>query len=116
MTEAQQSSAPDAADFPHVAPQRGRYYVTDDNFGGQMVICSHDTWVDFGTTLESLRQMAAAQDKRIKELLAQVAAAGLASQESERRLENLREVRRNEKRADIEGGIILSTSLPMKGR
>jgi uncharacterized lipoprotein YddW (UPF0748 family) len=68
----------------------------------QLAVMSMDTYMKTGTLIESQRQMMRKQDDRIKELLAlnQILAAEAADARS--RLENLRAVRKAEKRPEVE--------------
>lgn len=118
MSDIPQVSAPAEGEFPDGPTVRGRYYMTDSPMGERIVIMSYETWGDFGTTLESLRRVAKAQDTRIKELLAAAAASDLAKADAEKRLEALRDIRREEKRKDIEDGprIIVPQRNIQKGR
>jgi DNA-binding TFAR19-related protein (PDSD5 family) len=66
---------------------------------------SEETWTNFGSTLEAMRQMLAKQDNRIRELLAENAVSKLATSDAQTRLENIRFSRREEIRERIEGQI-----------
>jgi hypothetical protein len=102
-------SLPGKDEFPNGRTVRGRYYQTITPSDEQVVIMSLETWGDWGTTLESLRQLAKAQDSRIKELIAAAAAAGAKQKDAEDRLEALRDVRRREMRADYNDGKLVLT-------
>jgi hypothetical protein len=71
-------------------------------FGEMVCIMSEPTWLEFATRQESMRQMLAKQDSRIKELLAENAAANILTADSQRRLDNIRHARRQELRRRIE--------------
>lgn len=103
MSEAQPSSQPDKPVFPDVPAVDGEFYGILMRDGQRIVSMTEQTWNNFGTTLESLRRVAAAQDQRIKELLAQVVSEQATRADMLDRLNALRDVRRAEKRADILG-------------
>jgi hypothetical protein len=109
-------TAPD--EFPTGPCKRGSVYGMDTAYANpdgspqKIIILSLDSWTDFGTTLESLRQVAAKQDARIKELLADIAVRDLKVQQAQEAVEIHREIRRKEKRAEIGGemGLVLPGS------
>jgi hypothetical protein len=68
----------------------------------QLVIMSMESYMQQGTLIQSLRAVAANQDKRIKELLNQIAVCQSQLRDAQERLENLRAVRRSEKRPEVE--------------
>jgi len=81
--------------FPFGPTERTKVYTLNwPETQEPVAIMSVETWTDFGTLLESLRAVARTQDKRLKEIQA-------AHDEAIRRLENLRAVRREEKRAEV---------------
>lgn len=99
-------TAPSASkEFPEAPPVKGRVYVSPSPFDMNIVVMSEETWIDFGTTQESMRQMLSKQDARIKELLADNAEAKTVTADAIARLENIRHVRRNEMRERIEGQV-----------
>lgn len=105
-------------EFPNGPCKRGNVYGMDTAYANpdgspqQIIIMSIESWTDFGTTLESLRQVAAKQDERIKELLSDIAVRDLAVHKAQEAVEIHREIRRNEKRAEIGGemGLVLPGS------
>jgi hypothetical protein len=79
----------------------------DTPYGQRIIIMAEATWVDFGTRQEKFRDMLKKQDTRIKELLAENAMAQQIVSDANRRLENIRELRRDELRTRIEQDIVL---------
>lgn len=73
----------------------GKTYDTTGPNNEPCVIMLKETWTNLGTYIESQRQIMANQDKRLKDVLA-------TNEEISRRLENLRAVRREEKRPEVE--------------
>lgn len=90
---------------PELVMERGKVYQSNPNpesGAPQMVFMTMETWTDTGTYMQSLKNIAASQDKRIKDqnesekiLLARLT-------DVQNRLDNLRAVRREEKRPEIE--------------
>lgn len=76
----------------------------------QLAIMSMETYMKTGTLIQSLRQVGLAQDKRIKELLNTVAVCQMQLKDSIDRLEALRDVRRAEKRPEVEAALGLPPS------
>jgi hypothetical protein len=68
----------------------------------QLCIMSMETYMKNGTLIQSLRSVGIAQDKRIKELLAQYDVSQRLLADAVERLENLRAVRRGEIREMVE--------------
>lgn len=81
----------------------GQYYATNGPNNESCVIMTRKTWLDYGTLLESMRRANKDLDARCKELADESKSRGEA-------LENLREVRRSEKRPEIEHGLVLPGS------
>jgi predicted dinucleotide-utilizing enzyme len=116
MNEQSSQLAPD--EFPNGAARHGKVYVmetapeimNDDGTHQRIVVMSEQSWVEFGTQLETLRRVAKAQDEKIKELLGTVAARDILNAQAMDRLNALRDVRRKEKRAEIEGDLVLPGS------
>lgn len=119
-------------EWPTARAARGKYYgITDPNplhHGDKLVVMTYDTFVDFGTIYEKTKEVARNQDKTIteqKKTIADLKTANstLAAQcdNLNERLSGLREIRRAEKRADIERDLIMPgtseyfSSLPKKG-
>ena len=102
-----------ADEWPAARCKRGKTYLggtpyqNEDGSPHMIVIMDERDWNDFGTRLEALRQVAIAQDSRIKELLAEIAQRDLQVADAKDRLNALRDVRRAEKRRDIEGELIV---------
>jgi hypothetical protein len=92
----------DAPEFPRGPTKPGKVYCMESPFGEMVCIMSEPTWLEFATRQESMRQMLAKQDSRIKELLAENAAANILTADSQRRLDNIRHARRQELRRRIE--------------
>ena len=80
----------------------GKTYDTTGPNGEPCVIMLKETWTNFGTYVESQRQVLANQDRRLKEVLE-------INTEISRRLENLRAVRREEKRPEVESFLNIPT-------
>jgi len=89
-------------EWPHGPAIKGKVYVMDTPFDHRIVMMSEESWGEFGTMLESLRAIAKNQDKRIKELLAEAGARERVLADTMSRLDALRDIRRAEKRADLE--------------
>lgn len=108
MTESSQRLTPappsTQAEFPNGNAQDGRVYqmANPANPLQQLVIMSMETYVKQGTLMQSLRSVGAAQDKRIKDLLAESKVLTEMLANTRTRLENLRAVRRAEKRPEVE--------------
>ena len=92
-------------EFPNGPAIDGKSYVFDTEHGQRIIAMSEESWIQFGTTLESLRHVAKNQDVRIKELLAENAAQNRVLADTMSRLNALREIRKAEKRKDLESQI-----------
>lgn len=93
--------------WPGAAPEHMQAYgFVCPSTGARMVAMTEHTWTQHGTITEALRRTAKDQDARIKELLADLATAQHRAAEADVRLSNLRDVRRKEKRAELEQGLI----------
>jgi hypothetical protein len=66
-----------------------------------------ETFRTYGTQLEGYRQTCKKQDARIKELLGANAVLARECADVKERLQNLRDARRREKRAELEKELIL---------
>lgn len=86
-------------EFPNGPCRKGRVYVMDDK---DVVVMSKETWLNHGTSFETLRVIARKQTKKVMELTSQLAVEQLRLKDVTDRLENLRAVRRAEKRVDLE--------------
>lgn len=93
----------------------GKWYSTRGPGDVPCVIMSHTTWVNYGTMLESFRGVATSQDRRIKELLAENKILTAQNVDTRNRLENLRAVRRAEKRPEVEAMLDIPQTPPGKG-
>lgn len=104
--------------WPEGPAQRGKYYgVNDPIYQGTMLcVMTMETWTDFGTLVQKLKKAlvdaeaaAKAQNTAIQELKAANIALAAQHGDAMERLQNLREQRRKEMRADLEQEIILPT-------
>jgi hypothetical protein len=101
-------------EWPHGPCRPDQVYVMDTNWTDsvtltqqRVIIMSESSWTKFGTTMEQMRRQLERQDARIRELLGNAALAQQAKADAEDRLEAHREARRREKRAEIEGDLIV---------
>jgi hypothetical protein len=92
-------------EWPNGPAIKGKVYVMDTPFDHRIIMMSEESWGEFGTRLESLRQIAKKQHDRIKELLAESEARERVLADTLSRLDALRDIRRAEKRADLEAEI-----------
>lgn len=92
-------------DSPLITPalKDGEYYDTRGPVGEECVIMTRKTWLDYGTLLEKMRVANVTLDARVKELAEESKSRGEA-------LESLRDVRRSEKRHELEGSLVLPGS------
>jgi Tfp pilus assembly protein PilO len=74
----------------------------DDQQPHRIIIMDIRDWSEFGTNLESLRRTAELQDRRIKELHADIAARDRHAADLLSRLETYRAKDRDEKRTALE--------------
>lgn len=102
-----QEPAPPAAPAPTM--ERGQVYDSIGPNAEKIVVMTHETWTDFGTYLESLRSIARRQDVNLKEVKAENAVLVKIAADDRTRLDNLRAVRRAEKRPEIEALIDVPT-------
>jgi chromosome segregation ATPase len=75
----------------------------------QIVITSMETYMQTGTLIQSLRQTAQNQDRRLKELLNQLSVCQDQLRDAQERLDNLRDTRRREKRPEVVAGLSASS-------
>lgn len=94
-------------EFPDGPCIKGKVYVMDAPWQQRIITMSEESWGEFGTRQETMRNLLAAQDKRIKELLAESAVQTRMHADTMSRLEALRTVRRAEKRPEIEADMNL---------
>lgn len=73
----------------------------------QLVIVSMESYMQTGTMIQTLRNVAKDQDKRIVELLNTVTVTQMQLKETMERLQNLRKARRAEKRPEVEAQLDL---------
>lgn len=105
------ASGPDPSTV-HPAPlvfKRGAFYECKGPQGEDIVVMSKDTWVDFNTGVESLRQMARSLDRKLNEVTAMKNSLEVSYADTRRRLDNLRAIRRDEKRAELEKELNIPT-------
>lgn len=90
-------------EFPNGNCQDNKYYQMANPASPlqQIVVTSMETYMQTGTLIQSLRQVAQSQDKRIHELLNQLAVAHSQMKDGQERLDNLRDTRRREKRPEV---------------
>lgn len=100
------------AEFPNGNAIDGKAYqmANPANPLQQLVIMSMESYITQGTLVQSLRNVAASQDRRIKELLNQIAVCQSQLRDAQERLDNLRKVRRNEMRPEVEASLDLPAS------
>ena len=89
--------------------ERGKVYDSLGPNGEKISIMLYETWVDFGTNYETLRAIAKKQDQNLREVKAENTMLAKIAADDRTRLENLRAVRRAEKRPEIEALIDLPT-------
>jgi hypothetical protein len=82
--------------------ERGKVYESIGPSGEKIALMTHDTWVDFNTAVESLRQMARHFERSGKELKSDYDVLLKRFADTQTRLDNLRAVRRAEKRPEVE--------------
>ena len=94
--------------WPFQPARPGIYYTTIDpgHPEDQLVVMLMETFQMFGTELAQYKKTARAQDLRIKELLGAQSVLAQRAAELEDRLQAIRDVRRREKRAEMEDGLI----------
>jgi hypothetical protein len=98
-----------AAEFPNGNALDDRVYqmANPANPLQQLVIMSKECYMKQGTLIQSLRNVARNQDRRLKEVLNQLTACQAQLADAEDRLNNLRTVRRNEMRPIVESSLDL---------
>jgi hypothetical protein len=82
--------------------ERGKAYKSTGPAGEDIAIMTWDTWIDMNTGIESMRQALANQSRLHKEARVDYDAAMRRLADVTTRLENLRSVRRAEKRPEVE--------------
>lgn len=88
------------ADMPPI--ERGKVYESLGPRGEKLVLMTDETWVDMGTNIESIRQFARNRDRLLNEEKGNSASLEIQLADARRRLENLRAIRRAEKRPEVE--------------
>lgn len=88
--------------IPVAALQRGQAYDTTGPNDEPCILMTKDTWVDFGTYVQSIKNVAGKQDSRIKEQNASEKILLARLTDLQARMDNLRAIRRAEKRPEIE--------------
>lgn len=98
-----------ASEFPNGNARDGVAYqmANPANPLQQLVIQSMESYMQTGTLIQTLRNVAKDQDKRITELLNTVAVTQMQLKETVERLQNLRNARRAEKRPEVEAQLDL---------
>jgi hypothetical protein len=105
-------------DFPYGAPIKGKVYVMDHNYRTgsleegtdhtvRIIVMSEESWGDFGTKMETARQILKAQDQKIKTMIAEGNARDRVNADLLSRLDALRAIRRAEKRPEVEADLNL---------
>ena len=75
---------------PEPVLEDGKAYGTKDSHGTDIIVQTKTTYLNLGTTMETMRRMLGAQDKRIKELLGQNSDLQVVKADLTERLETLR--------------------------
>lgn len=83
----------------------GKYYETSTPTGDKMIVMTEKTWLDFGTNFETARQMIKNLTRKLGEAQAGERSALVRLADVQTRLDNLRAVRRAEKRPEVEAGL-----------
>ncbi len=105
-------------DFPYGAPVKGKVYVLDHNWRAgdlvdgvdhsvRIIVMSEESWGDFGTMMQSMRNMLQAQDAKIRTMAAEGSARDRVNADLLSRLDALRAIRRAEKRPEVEADLNL---------
>ena len=94
-------------EFPNGPCIQGKVYVMDTEHQQRIIIMSEESWGDFGTILQSLRQVAKNQNELITKLNVEASVRERMLVDAQTRLDNLRAVRRAEKRAEVEAELNL---------
>lgn len=109
----------EAPKWPQIPCADGCVYGAEDprHPGCHIAVMSIQTWLNYGQQTEQYRRIAKQQDAQLREVKADLAVMTQRCTDAETRLNNLREVRRTEKRAELEpGGIVLPGSDRFKSR
>lgn len=91
-------------EWPTARAKKGKFYGVNDPVHEQDQLCVMlmETWVDVGTIIKQNEQVMKAQNGRIVELKAANDVLAAQLRDANERLNNLRRVRRKEKRAELE--------------
>lgn len=81
---------------------KNKVYVMDTPHDQRIIVMSEESWGEFGTLLQTLREVAKNQNQRILELVAESRASAVLLADAKERLEALRDVRRKEMRPEVE--------------
>ena len=94
-------------EFPNGNCENDKYYQMANPASPlqQIVITSMETYMQTGTLIQSLRQTAQNQDRRLKELLNQLSVCQDQLRDAQEKLANLRDTRRREKRPEVIAGL-----------
>jgi hypothetical protein len=103
MTDQNETPAQPAPQAPNI--ERGKVYESLGPNGENIVLMTNETWVDFGTNVESIRQIARNRDRLLHEEKGKTASLEIQLADARRRLENLRAIRRQEKRPEVERAV-----------
>lgn len=87
------------AAWPTTRALRGKYYLLPDpiHAGDQLVAMSYNTWLDFGTQMETIRRGGVELDTRVKELIGENRILENQAAGYKGKLEAIQDVRRKEK-------------------
>jgi len=92
--------------WPAAPAVDGKYYYVTDQFGAKCAAMTLRTFETLGTIMEQQKRTLAIQDEKIKQI-ERINKQLVADKDAMLlNLNNLREKRRSEKRAEIEGGLI----------
>ncbi len=96
-----------ATQWPTMPAVEGKYYVFTDKRATRMVAMTQRTFEFMGTEMEQQRRTLALQDTKIKDIQAISERLVEENRQLTERLQNLRSVRRVEKRVDLEKEMVL---------
>lgn len=95
------------------ALERGKVYESLGPRQEKIMLMTEETWTDFGTNMASLRQALSHMTRKLKEAETDKEVAMRRLTDVTTRLENLRAIRREEKRPEVEAMFDFNT--PTKG-
>ena len=95
--------------------ERGKFYDSIAPNGEKVIVMLEGTWIDFGTNVQTLRQALSNAAKKLKEaeIGEKILLARLADVQN--RLDNLRAIRRDEKRPEVEAALGMSPNQATQG-